>query len=262
MVVPDAELSGFLAALPLEVLGRDELTGTLARLGVRTLGQLARLDPGRLHERFGPDALLCHRVATGHSGELAGLRDPAVLRRLRQVVGRSEAMPAQPDFYGGADAGQQRAAQAAIRLQAKLGSDKVLVARQRGARDPSARGVLVPWGSEPVAEEHLGAPWPGGLPAPSPSSVLARPIPAVLCDAEGVEVIVTARGLLSRRPARCSIGGDPFVEVGAWAGPWPLTERWWSTGQRRARLQVVTTDQVALLLGWATGRWFLDALYD
>ena len=55
----------------------------------------------------------------------------------------------------------------------------------------------------------------------------------------------------------------PWTEIRAWAGPWPLDERWWDTGRRRrARLQVVTGDGQARLLTLEHGQWHLEATYD
>ena len=56
--------------------------------------------------------------------------------------------------------------------------------------------------------------------------------------------------------------GGPWEQVVAWAGPWPVTERWWSVRRRRARLQVVTAAGVARLLCTERGRWWVEALYD
>src|SRR5690606_40022967 len=92
-------------------------------------------------------------------------------------------------------------------------------------------------------------PWPGALPAPSPA-VLEGPEeadgPAALevLDAAGRPVAVDGRGGISAPPAR--VGGSQVV---AWAGPWPVEERWWDPARhrRRARLQVLTADGVARL---------------
>ena len=45
-------------------------------------------------------------------------------------------------------------------------------------------------------------------------------------------VEVTGRGQLSAVPVRLSVAGGPPVAVTAWAGPWPVTERWWDTEQQ------------------------------
>jgi protein ImuB len=52
--------------------------------------------------------------------------------------------------------------------------------------------------------------------------------------------------------------------VVAWAGPWPLDERWWdpAAARRRARFQIVTADGLARLLTLEGGRWSVEATYD
>jgi protein ImuB len=78
-------------------------------------------------------------------------------------------------------------------------------------------------------------------------------------DSGGRPVGVDGRGALSGAPAR--VAGS---EVVAWAGPWPVEERWWDPGRhrRQARLQVLTADGVARLLALEGGRWRAEALYD
>jgi protein ImuB len=51
--------------------------------------------------------------------------------------------------------------------------------------------------------------------------------------------------------------------VVAWAGPWPVEERWWDAGgaRRLARLQVVTADGQAWLVACERGRWWVEAAY-
>jgi protein ImuB len=59
----DAE---FLAPFPVALLDLDEdLVGTLAALGIATVGQLAALEPGEVEARFGPEGLAAHRLARG-----------------------------------------------------------------------------------------------------------------------------------------------------------------------------------------------------
>ena len=61
----------FLAPLDVAELDRDpgvdrsELVGLLRRLGLRSLGAFALLDPEDVASRFGADAVLCHRLARG-----------------------------------------------------------------------------------------------------------------------------------------------------------------------------------------------------
>jgi protein ImuB len=52
--------------------------------------------------------------------------------------------------------------------------------------------------------------------------------------------------------------------VDAWAGPWPVEERWWDAAQARAvqRFHVVDADGMAWLLMLDRHRWWVEARYD
>lgn len=65
VVVPPDETPAFLAPLPLDALDRPELVEVMARLGVRTLGDLAALDVGDVVGRFGAEGQVAHRLACG-----------------------------------------------------------------------------------------------------------------------------------------------------------------------------------------------------
>jgi hypothetical protein len=268
LIVPAGAAAAFLAPWSVATLARPELAVTLQRLGVTTLGQLAALPAPHVSDRFGADAAACHKVARGESGELAGLRDRAIARRLRVARGEdpdhgSEPAPYQPGFFGGTSAADTRAALSFSRVQERLGVDAVLVGRLQGGRDPSEQAALVPWGS-PEAEVAGagGAPWPGRLPPPSPTRVLDVPRRVEVVDADGRALGVSGRGLLNGELARLSVEGGPWQDVVAWAGPWPVTERWWSVRRRRARLQVVLEDGTARLLSTERAQWWVEALYD
>ncbi len=107
-------------------------------------------------------------------------------------------------------------------------------------------------------------PSPGRVPPPSPASVFTEPVAAQVLDATGVAVGVSGRGAVTAPPARVSVAGAARAEVVAWAGPWPVDERWWDAPahRRRARFQVVTADGSGWLLGLEAGRWWADAAYD
>jgi protein ImuB len=92
--------------------------------------------------------------------------------------------------------------------------------------------------------------------------VLRVRVRAEVVDADGGAVEVSGRGLLTAGVERLSVDGGPWQPVVGWAGPWPVTERWWSVRRRRARLQVVTADGVARLLCSERGEWWVEALYD
>ncbi|MEN3316221.1 MAG: protein ImuB [Acidimicrobiaceae bacterium] len=177
----------------------------------------------------------------------------------------------QGGFWGDDGAGAERAGRALARLQGMLGPGSVAIAVVEGARGPTERARLVPWGDAGPGRVTSGRskvrevpPWPGGLPPPAPASVHHRPPGAEVVDAGGSPVGVTGRGGPTGAPSRLAVAGGPWVDVAAWAGPWPLDERWWDhrAHRRRARWQVVTSAGAAYLLVVESGRWSVEATYD
>ena len=166
-------------------------------------------------------------------------------------------------FWGGAAETTDRAARALARVQGMLGPEAVVTAVRSGGRGPAEQVTLVPWG-DPLVPGDGSVPWPGRVPPPSPATVFAEPVEAQVVDAHGSSVGVTGRCAVTALPARVSVAGAPWAEVAAWAGPWPVDERWWdaSAHRRRARFQVVTTDGSAWLLALEAGSWWADASYD
>jgi nucleotidyltransferase/DNA polymerase involved in DNA repair len=268
VVVPPGATAAFLSPWPVAVLGTPELGELLPRLGLGTLGALAALPAGDVLARFGAAGARCQRVAKGASGELPGCRTPGLLARLRSLQVGVPLRNLQPGFWGGAGAGDERAAEVLTALQRQLGPEAVLVAVEEGGRGPDDRVRFVAWSAEtpPTDDGGRGAPpWPGRLPPPSPSRVAPadRPVHAEVVDARGVAVGVNGRGLLTAPPHRVSVDGGPWAEVTGWSAPWPAEERWWSRAARRSvRLQVTTTDGRAHLLVVGRGRWRMAATYD
>jgi protein ImuB len=363
-VVPPGATPAFLAGMPLAALERPELVEVLARLGLRTLGDLAalpgpdvlarfgtegqrawrlasglderppatappppdltvavELDPPaetvapaaflarglaeELHRRLWAQGSSCTRVVIGaetaHGERLervwrseGALTAAAMADRLRwQLDGwlqgparhrptagitrlwlvPDEVVPAggrQLGFWGTDVATADRASRAVARVQGLLGPGTVTVPEWRGSRDPATEVALVDAAAVDLAAERPGAhrervagPWPGRLPAPAPARVHPEPPAAELVDAAGAALQVSGRGFLSAPPARLSVARRPWQEVRAWAGPWPLEERWWDPAghRRRARLQVVTGGQARLLVVEA-GQWHVAATYD
>ncbi|MEW6155065.1 MAG: DNA polymerase Y family protein, partial [Actinomycetota bacterium] len=109
-----------------------------------------------------------------------------------------------------------------------------------------------------------GAPWPGRVPGPAPATVPSTPLAAEVLDADGAAVGVDGRGVPTGTPHRLVCGGGRPEEVLAWAGPWPVDERWWDprAHRRRCRWQVVTATGAAHLLALEGGRWTVEATYD
>ena len=112
--------------------------------------------------------------------------------------------------------------------------------------------------------ESADAPWPGRLPPPQPAVVLDRPEPITVTDCGGDPVTVSGRGEASAAPWQVTDSKGGRRTVVAWAGPWPLDERWWRPPARRrqARFQLVLDDSSAHLCVLESGRWQREATYD
>ena len=110
----------------------------------------------------------------------------------------------------------------------------------------------------------IAEPWPGQVPAPAPATVLAEPEPVLVADVRGDPVTVSGRTEVSAAPATLTLAGRPPVALTAWAGPWPVDERWLDPvrHRRRARFQVVDQEGAAHLLAVEAGRWWREATYD
>lgn len=171
----------------------------------------------------------------------------------------------QLELWGRSHAADERVARVLARVQGMLGHDGAVRPVLVGGRGPAERVRLVPFG-DPVPDGVVGAdlPWPGRLPSPSPAVVPADPPRARVLDAGGAEVAVDGRGAPSAPPASIATSGGEPVTVVAWAGPWPVDERWWDgTGhRRRARLQVVTATGEAYLVALERGTWLVEGRYD
>jgi len=124
--------------------------------------------------------------------------------------------------------------------------------------------TLAPFGDSRAPLLPAGRPWPGQIPAPAPATVYPVPRPALVTDDSGTAVGVTGRAVVSAPPVLLSADGGPWLAVTAWAGPWPVTERWWDAGggRRRARFQLVTEDGTAWLAAVQDGQWLIEASYD
>lgn len=169
-------------------------------------------------------------------------------------------------FWGGEAGVDERTARALARVQGLLGPEAVVTAMLVGGRSPKEQVRLVPWGDqrEDSRSDRTAPPWPGRVPPPAPAVVHGRSLVAEVLDGDGRAIEVTGRGVVSAAPARLSVAGGPWIEVAAWAGPWPADERWWDPAahRRRARLQVVLTDGSAHLLALEAGCWGVEATYD
>jgi protein ImuB len=269
----------------------DELAGRLAQDGLACARLLvaAETEHGERLERLwrgdgsgGASALTAGAIADRVRWQLDGWLDGSSSHRPTAGISLLELVPddvvaatgRQLGFWGGATGADERAVRAVARVAGLLGPDAVLVPEWRGGRSPAEQVALVPAVAVDLGEERsVGVaptpgrevvPWPGSLPTPAPATVAApaaaAPVPTVdVRSADGGPVRVSGRGDLSAEPAQV----DGRVVV-AWAGPWPVEERWWDPvrHRRRARMQVITDDGVARLLTVEAGRWTVEAIYD
>ena len=162
---------------------------------------------------------------------------------------------------GGPD---ERIHRAMSRMQSMLGHDAVVSTVVSGGRSPAERQTRVPWGDPPTPARRYDLPWPGSLPPPAPATVYAQARPAVVLGETGQSIAINDRGVLTGTLTRFSPDGAPPRPVQAWAGPWPVEERWWDDAAARqvARFQVVDVEGSAWLLLVENGTWWVEARYD
>ena len=156
-----------------------------------------------------------------------------------------------------------RVARAAMRVQAMLGHEAVLRPVLGGGRNVSDQVTLVPFGEKTEPRLAADRPWPGRVIGAAPGLVFPTARAAEVTDDAGRVVTVSGRCAVSAAPAWLAVRGEPPRRVTGWAGPWPLSERWWdpAAARRRARFQLATDDGRAWLAVVQDGRWLIEAGY-
>jgi protein ImuB len=209
----------------------------------------------------------------------------------------------QKALWGGDGAGDDRAYRALARVQTLLGPGSVSTPVLGGGRGPAQRTRLIAWGDEPdIAPAQARQPWPGRLASPAPSVLIDPPRPVRVLDDTGRAVLVTDRGTIPSPPTRLELDADPAAApiaadsfpagpatgrpatagmatgrptparaaaaglITAWAGPWPVDDRWWDADshQHLVRLQLVDTAGRAYLVCYRldSRQWFIEGIYD
>jgi protein ImuB len=188
----------------------------------------------------------------------AALSAGVTMLRLEPVEVRSDD-GVQLGLWGGRTQADEWAVRAVARLATLAGAEHVLVPAASGGRLPGDAFAWVPAVTADLAEpaQRLTSqegPWPGSLPSPSPAVVYAEPLAIDVRDDQGRPVLVTGRGAISAAPA--TVQREPIV---AWAGPWPLEERWWDAtrARRSARFQLLTASGSLLLVCLERQTWWL-----
>jgi protein ImuB len=163
----------------------------------------------------------------------------------------------------GETAVSDRVARAAMRVQAMLGHEAVLRPVLGGGRDFADQVTPIPFGEKREPRLAADQPWPGRVIGPAPGLVYPAAYEAEVTDDAGEIVTVSGRCVVSAAPAQLAVPGEPLRRVTGWAGPWPLSERWWdpAAARRRARFQLATDDGRAWLAVVQDGRWLIEAAY-
>lgn len=192
-------------------------------------------------------------------------RAVALVRLTLTALDVAPAGAEQGRLWGGASGGDLRAHRALERAQSIVGGAGVLTVSLQGGRDVRDQLHVRPWGEQGPAPRDLDRPWPGRLPDPPPATVPSAPQPVDVRAGDGRPVELDARGRLSGAPATVVVEGRARTVAG-WAGPWLLTDRWWSRPGRvlqvRAHLQVAFDDGGAVLLTCTGRAWTYEGGYD
>ncbi|WP_022885050.1 DNA polymerase Y family protein [Glaciibacter superstes] len=265
----------------IDTLRSSRLVCTAIRIEVRTESGDAS-ERSWLHPRWFSAADVVDRVRWQLQG------GSAIDTGLRSGVTRVQISPERLDSTGNHEEGlwgsgpDERIHHGLTRVQSMLGHEGVLTAVGGGGRMLADRQILVPWGDRPedgssrsraaspapaAAPAAASAePWPGSLQGLTPSTVFRRRHPVTLLTAGGAPVAVDDRGRIDGVPGRFSPTGmpDDLRRITVWAGPWPVTERWWDPERARSlhRFQVVDDDGDAWLLALDGLDWWAEGRYD
>ena len=251
-------------------LTRARLVCTGIRIEVRTeSGEIS--ERSWLHPRWFTAADVVDRVRWQLQG--SGAIDTGLCSGIAKVRISPERVDSTNNHEQGlwGSAPDERIHHGLTRVQSMLGHEGVLTAVIGGGRMLADRQILVPWGDQPAGDgvattSAQAQPWPGSLQGLAPATVFRERHPVALITARGDLVDVDERGLIGDAPDRFSPTGTPGDQrpVEAWAGPWPITERWWDPehGRELHRFQVVDADGNAWLLVLEDHRWWAEARYD
>ena len=186
-------------------------------------------------------------------------------------------------LWGGQSEADRQAARAIARLTSLTSDDAVTVPVWRGGRLPADRygGCRPRWSTSITgrgrcrrpARERTHRPVAGVAAVAVAGDRVRRPASRRGVDGHGEPVRVERPRHVSAPPSvLVLLSGDDATgwrrgrprPIVAWAGPWPVEERWWEPGQHRrlARFQVVTDDHDGFLVVAEHQRWWISARYD
>ncbi|MGH2759105.1 MAG: DNA polymerase Y family protein [Actinomycetota bacterium] len=161
-VVPPGGSRAFLAGFLVDVLDQPELCDLLRRLGLRRLGDLAKLPAGRVGARFGAEGVIAHRLARGDGDRLLEPRvappELTVTRELdppahRVDIAMFAGKAAADELAGGLAALGLACAKLAITACTEHGEERMRVWRYSAAFTPAAIAERVRWQLEGWLQE-------------------------------------------------------------------------------------------------------------
>ncbi len=178
----------------------------------------------------------------------------------------------EPGLWGGGDA-DARIEHAIAHVQSRLGHQSVGHGVLRPGHSFDEREQIIPWGVADSFDEYATSSqqerteaFVAELPKPLPATVFQPPQPVLLHDQWGQPLSLDAEGsALGGLPSQM-LSGTNTREVVAWAGPWPVLERWWDPAHSRCRYRLQLLDQQGV--GWLVsqdqtgGHWQIEARYD
>ena len=153
-------------------------------------------------------------------------------------------------------------------LQATLGHQHVTRVTTRPGHDFADSQQAVAWGDRPPPEDtDRVESWAGQLPSPHPATVFATPLPVSVVDQAGQPVHTTVAGAGLTSPPHALVSDNRHRRVTAWAGPWPVMERWWERKPVVHRVQLVDDTGIGWLVktvadGDGDSGWLVEARYD
>lgn len=154
-------------------------------------------------------------------------------------------------------------------LQHRLGYDAVQVGSVVGGRMLHERQVFSPFGQAGPdrATRRLEQPWPDAVPGPAPSVVFQEAQAMRVLSDRQTPLTVSDRGVLTGVPSWVLLpGARERRRITAWAGPWPVNQRWWRRPlvdqQPLHRFQLVDDRQEAWLVLGVASDWWAEAKYD
>ncbi|MDE9367167.1 DNA polymerase Y family protein [Luteipulveratus sp. YIM 133132] len=247
---------------------------TAAALLCHGLRIVTRTEAGRVHRRLWqhPWHFTANEVLDRVRWQLQdvaaddGSEDDSLHRAVVSVRIEPESVDAAahhaPGLWG--DRPDEHVVQTLTGLQHQLGHHGVLVSTVSGGRLLDERRVLRPWGDALPDrwERRLEQPWPGTVPGPAPATVFAQARPVQVLGADREAVSVDDRSEVRTPPAWFVPTGDAPRRVTAWAGPWPVRQRWWRAHRAFNRFQLVDGQEQAWLLLTDGRDWWAEARYD